>query len=119
MNLAAYPIFNGWTADENTFYAGLPGSFAHIGDFDPLGFTADLPVQEIKYFRDADIIHGWVLMLVTIRYLVAEKSHPLFGSEFMVPASSHLAQVQYFSPFFFAILVSGIDVAEFGRARTG
>jgi len=119
MSLAAYPTVNGWTADENAFCAGLPGALAPMGDFDPLGFTADLPVQEIKRFREAEVTHGRVSMLATIGYLVAEKFHPLFGGEVTGPANSHLAQVQDISPFFFAILVSGIAVAEFGRARTG
>jgi len=57
-SLAAYPAVNGWTTDENAFCAGLPGALALMGDFDPLGFTADFPVQKIKGFREAEAIHG-------------------------------------------------------------
>lgn len=118
-SLGAYPTVNGWTANENAFCAGLPGALAPMGDFDPLGFTEDLPVQEIKRFREAEVTHGRVSMLAVIGYLVAEKFHPLFDGAISGPANTHLAQVQEISPFFFAWLVAAIAVAEFGRARTG
>jgi len=118
-SLDAYPTVNGWKADENAFCAGLPGALAPLGDFDPLGFTEDLPVQEIKRFREAEVTHGRVSMLAVIGYLVAEKFHPLFDGSVTGPANTHLAQVQEISPFFFAWLVTAIAVAEFGRARTG
>jgi len=116
---AEYPEVNGWTADESKFCAGLPGALAPVGEFDPLNFLEDLPVQEIKRYREAEVTHGRVSMLACIGYLVAEKFHPLFNGEVTGPANSHLAQVQQISPFFFAWLVTAIAVSEFGRARTG
>merc|ERR1712087_229336 len=74
-----YPTVNGWTADPDKFCAGLPGAIASLGDFDPLGFTKDLPVQEIKRFREAEVTHGRVAMLAVLGYLVAEPFHPLFN----------------------------------------
>merc|ERR1712176_1464939 len=48
------------------------------GDFDPMGFTKGLPVQEIKRYREAEVTHGRVAMLAVIGYLVAEPFHPFF-----------------------------------------
>merc|ERR1719282_750351 len=99
-----YPTVNGWTADPDKFCAGLPGAIAPLGEFDPLGFTKDLPVQEIKRFREAEVTHGRVAMLATVGYLVAERFHPLFNGAISGPANSHLTQVQSQAPFFFAFL---------------
>jgi len=118
-SLNAYPTVNGWTADESKFCAGLPGALAPVGEFDPLNFLEDLPVQEIKRYREAEVTHGRVAMLATVGYLVAEKFHPLFSGAITGPANSHLGQVQEIAPFFFAFLVTAIGSAEFGRAKTG
>jgi len=117
--VVTYPTVNGWTADPSKFCAGLPGALAPVGEFDPLNFLEDLPVQEIKRYREAEVTHGRVSMLATIGYLVAEKFHPLFNGEVTGPANSHLAQVQEISPFFFAWLVTAIATAELGRASIG
>mmetsp|Transcript_10745 Transcript_10745/g.16477 ORF Transcript_10745/g.16477 Transcript_10745/m.16477 type:complete len:243 (+) Transcript_10745:203-931(+) len=114
-----YPTVNGWTADPTKFCAGLPGAVAPLGEFDPLGFTKDLPIQEIKRFREAEVTHGRVAMLASVGYLVAEKFHPFFGGAVSGPANSHLAQVQEKAPFFFAFLVSSIATWELGRAIIG
>lgn len=47
---AGYPEVNGWTADPSKFCAGLPGSVAPLGEFDPLGLISKfgLSVEEIK-----------------------------------------------------------------------
>ena len=114
-----YPTVNGWTADPSKFCAGLPGALSPLGEFDPVGFTKDLPVQEIKRFREAEVTHGRVAMLATVGYLVAEKVHPLFGGAVSGPANTHLAQVQDAAPFFFAWLVGSIATAELGRSIIG
>ena len=54
------PSINGWTADESSFCAGLPGAIAPLGNFDPLEFTKDLTVNEIKRYRKAEVTHGRV-----------------------------------------------------------
>mmetsp|Transcript_14163 Transcript_14163/g.20922 ORF Transcript_14163/g.20922 Transcript_14163/m.20922 type:complete len:241 (-) Transcript_14163:94-816(-) len=114
-----YPTVNGWTADPTKFCAGLPGAVAPLGEFDPLGFTKDLPVQEIKRFREAEVTHGRVAMMASLGYLVAEHFHPFFGGAVTGPANSHLAQVHEQAPFFFAFLVSSIATWELGRAIIG
>merc|ERR1712115_321105 len=117
--LKVYPTVNGWTADPSAFCAGLPGAIAPLGEFDPLGFSKGLPVQEIKRFREAEVTHGRVAMLATVGYLVAENFHPLFNGMIDGPANTHLTQVQQEAPFFFAFLASTIAIAELGRALIG
>lgn len=114
-----FPTVNGWTADPSKFCAGLPGAIAPLGEFDPLGFTKDLPVQEIKRFREAEVTHGRVAMLAVVGYLVAEHVHPLFNGAVFGPANTHLTQVQEVAPFFFAWLVTSIGSAEILRALNG
>merc|ERR1712162_74915 len=92
-----YPTVNGWTAAPEKFCAGLPGAIAPFGNFDPLGFTNDLPVQEVRRFREAEVTHGRVAMLATVGYLVAENFHPLFNGALTAP----------------------IAISEFSRANTG
>ena len=117
--LPAYPTINGWTADPKAFCAGLPGAVAPLGDFDPLGFTKDLTVQQIKKYRESEITHGRVGMLAVLGFLVGENFHPLFGGQVLGPANTHLAQVQGIAPFFFAFLVASIATSELGRASKG
>uniref|UniRef100_A0A7S1G0X2 Plastid light harvesting protein n=1 Tax=Corethron hystrix TaxID=216773 RepID=A0A7S1G0X2_9STRA len=119
MNEPSYPPVNGWTADPGKFCLGLPGAVAPLGEFDPLGFTKDLSVQEIKRFREAEVTHGRVAMLATVGYIVGENFHPLFNGEVTGPANTHLAQVQEIAPFFFLWLTTSILAAELGRAKTG
>jgi hypothetical protein len=115
----AFPTLNGWTADPKAFCAGLPGSVAPLGQFDPLGFTKDKSVAEIKKLREAEVTHGRVGMLAVLGYLVGENFHPFFGGQITGPANSHLAQVQEVAPLFFAWLGASIMTAELGRAKIG
>jgi hypothetical protein len=115
----AYPTINGWTADPKAFCAGLPGSVSPLGKFDPLGFTKDKSVGEIKRLREAEVTHGRVGMLAVVGYLVGENFHPLFDGQISGPANTHLAQVQEVAPFFSAWLVGSILTAELGRANIG
>jgi hypothetical protein len=115
----AYPTINGWTADPKAFCAGLPGSVAPLGQFDPLGFVTDKSVNEIKRYREAEVTHGRVGMLAVLGYLVGENFHPLFGGQVIGPANGHLAQVQEIAPFFFAWLTGSILTAELARANIG
>ena len=54
-SLGAYPTVNWWTVDPSKFCAGLPGALAPVGEFDPLNFLEDLPIQEIKRYREAEV----------------------------------------------------------------
>jgi hypothetical protein len=114
-----WPTVNGWKADPTKFCAGLPGSVAPLGEFDPLGLTSDMSIKEIKRYRESEVTHGRVAMLATVGYLVGESFHPLFGGDVTGPANSHLAQVQEIAPAFFIILVNLIAAAEIKRALIG
>lgn len=114
-----WPTINGWKADPTKFCAGLPGSVAPLGEFDPWEIISDMSVKEIKRYRESEVTHGRVAMLATVGYLVGESFHPLFGGEVIGPANSHLAQVQEIAPGFFTILVNMIALAEIRRALVG
>lgn len=90
-----------------------------MGNFDPLGFTSDKSVEEIKRFREAEVTHGRVAMMATVGYLVGESFHPLFGGAISGPANTHLAQVEAIAPQFFFALAIGIGMAETTRALIG
>jgi len=114
-----YMTINGWTADPSKFCAGLPGALAPVGNFDPLGLSSELTVEEIKRFREAEVTHGRVAMLASVGYLVGESFHPLFGGEVTGAANTHLAQVQEIAPSFFFALAVAIGISETTRALIG
>jgi hypothetical protein len=114
-----WPKVNGWVADPSKFCAGLPGSTAPLGEFDPLGFTKDMSIEEIKRLRESEVTHGRVAMLATLGYLVGESFHPFFGGVISGPANTHLAQVQEVAPVFFVALTVGIATTELIRAVKG
>merc|ERR1719183_975644 len=115
----AFPTINGWTADPKAFCAGLPGALPPVGNFDPLGLSNDLSVEEIKRYREAEVTHGRVAMLASLGYLVGENFHPLFGGVITGPANTHLAQVQEVAPPFFFALALVIGISETTRALVG
>mmetsp|Transcript_53816 Transcript_53816/g.60121 ORF Transcript_53816/g.60121 Transcript_53816/m.60121 type:complete len:247 (-) Transcript_53816:75-815(-) len=116
---------NGWVPDESKFAFGLPGTLDPIQDFDPLGFTKNTDLQQIKAYREAETTHGRVAMLAVIGFLVTEAGpidfYPLFdtASKDIGPAIRHLDEVRASTPFFFEILALVIGAAEFGRALKG
>jgi hypothetical protein len=115
-----WPKVNGWVADPSKFCAGLPGSTSPLGEFDPLGFTKKMSIEEIKRYRESEVTHGRVAMLATVGYLVGEsKFHPFFGGVVSGPANTHLAQVQEVAPAFFVALTVGIAITELVRAVKG
>jgi len=114
-----YPTINGWTADPTAFCYGLPGNIAPLNNFDPLQFSTDLSLQEVKRYREAEVTHGRVAMLAVVGYLVQEPFHPFFNGLVTGPANTHLTQVQEIAPFFFAWLGGSIATAELIRAKIG
>jgi hypothetical protein len=119
LSMANYPEVNGWTADPDKFCAGLPGSVAPFGEFDPLGLTSKFSVEEIKRYRESEVTHGRVAMLASLGYLVGESFHPFFGGVVSGPANSQLQQVEEVAPGFFIALTVAIGAAELYRAKTG
>ena len=119
LSMSSYPQVNGWSADPSKFCAGLPGSVAPLGEFDPLGLVSQFSVEEIKRYRESEVTHGRVAMLATLGYLVGESFHPFFGGAVSGPANSHLVQVQEVAPGFFFALTVAIGMSELYRAKTG
>jgi hypothetical protein len=65
---------NGWVPDSALPCYGLPGAVSPLGFFDPLGFTKDMELNEVKRFREAEIMHGRVAMMATVGYLIGEST---------------------------------------------
>jgi len=65
---------NGWVPDETKPCYGLPGVSGPLGFFDPLGFSNDKSLDEVKRFREAEIMHGRVAMMATLGYLIGEST---------------------------------------------
>jgi len=64
----------------------MAGSTAPLGYFDPLGFSVDVSVGRLLFFREAELKHGRVCMLASLGIIVGENFHPLFGGDIDVPA---------------------------------
>ena len=65
---------NGWVPDDKLPCFGLPGTVAPLGFFDPLGLTKGLDLDEVKRFREAEVMHGRVAMMATLGYLIGEST---------------------------------------------
>ena len=70
-------MFHGWVVDSSKPCYGLPGISEPLGFFDPLGFSKDKDLNEIKRLREAEAVHGRVAMLAFVGYFVGE-STPTF-----------------------------------------
>lgn len=76
-----------WTPDSSQPAFGLPGAISPLGFFDPLGFTKDKSLSEVKRIREAEVMHGRVSMLAIVGFLIGEKTptiaygfgHPVIG----------------------------------------
>ena len=49
---------NGWEPDSSKFAYGLPGTLDPVPDFDPAGLSADVSLDDIKLWREAEVTHG-------------------------------------------------------------
>jgi hypothetical protein len=115
---------NGWVPSESEFAWGLPGSLDPVPEFDPLGFAKNADLNQIKKYREAELMHGRVAMLAAVGLLVTEEPiefHPLFEAynKDIGPAVRHLDEVRAVSPFFFELLGLVIGSLELNRALTG
>lgn len=115
---------NGWVPDESEFAWGLPGSLDPVPEFDPLGFAKNADLNQVKKYREAELMHGRVAMLAAVGLLVTEEPiefHPLFEAynKDIGPAIRHLDEVRAASPFFFELLGLVIGSLELNRALTG
>merc|ERR1712032_1197369 len=114
---AVAPI-NGWVPDASLPCYGLPGATAPLGFFDPLGFTKDMDLSEVKRLREAEIMHGRAAMMATIGYLIGESTPTItYGMDIHhTIANNQIPEVPgtVLFPFFLAI-----NIAEALRASVG
>lgn len=115
-NIASTPIpINGWVPNESYECFGLPGVVAPTGFFDPIGFSRyGITLNEVKRYREAEVMHGRVAMVATVGYLFGES----FSGPFNIvgPANDQLQQVPL--PAFILLTVT-IAAVELKRATIG
>merc|ERR1719231_1194875 len=97
------------------FCYGLPGAIAPAGEFDPLGFSANVDELEMMRLREAELTHGRVGMLAAAGFLVQESFHPLFGYD-NGPA---IEQIPQLPPGLWFAMTLGIGMAEALRIQKG
>jgi hypothetical protein len=102
-------------AVEKPFCYGLPGAIAPAGEFDPLGFSANVDELEMMRLREAELTHGRVGMLAAAGFLVQESFHPLFGYD-NGPA---IEQIPQLPPGLWFAMTLGIGMAEALRIQKG
>lgn len=106
---------NGWIPDSSKPCFGLPGVVAPTGYFDPLGFSQDgITLNEVKRYREAEIMHGRVAMLAFLGYFVGESFPGPFGLS--GPANDQLSQLPVPILLLFG---AGIGYLEINRAKIG
>ncbi|KAK3260604.1 hypothetical protein CYMTET_30448 [Cymbomonas tetramitiformis] len=96
--------------------AGLAGSTAPMGQFDPLNKLEGKDLNQIKLYREAEITHGRVSMLAVLGIAVGENFNPLFDGKITGPAIYHFQQVP---GIFWTSLVFAIACAEGFRLTYG
>ena len=70
----AVKAINGWVPNSKEGSYGLPGAISPLGFFDPLGFTKDKSVDEVKRIREAEVMHSRVAMMAVVGYLIGEST---------------------------------------------
>jgi len=105
---------NGWAPDAAKPCFGLPGAISPLGFFDPLGFSKDKSLEDVKRLREAEVMHGRVGMMAVVGFLVGESTPTPFG--IMGIANNQLQQVPL--PLF-AALTLFIALSETFRATKG
>ena len=112
---------NGWEPDSSKFAYGLPGTLDPVPDFDPAGLSADVSLDDIKLWREAEVTHGRISMLAVVGFLTQENFHFLFvePDKDIGPAIRHLDEVRAVNPWFFEVLTFTIALAEARRSTVG
>ena len=97
----------------------LPGVLAPFGFFDPLDLVPE-DQDQIRMYREAELIHGRVCMMAAVGFLVQENFHPIFGSA-SGPVIRQLDQVlsTEIGQLGGSILLLAIFFSEIWRARVG
>jgi len=102
-------------AVEKPFCYGLPGAIAPAGEFDPMGFSADVDELEMNRLREAELVHGRVGMLAAAGFLVQENFHPLFKAD----GGPAIEQIPQLPPGLWFAMTLAIGMAESLRIQKG
>ena len=97
----------------------LPGALAPVGFFDSIGFAEKVDENTMKRYREAKLIHGRVVMLATLGFLVGDKVEGisfLFHESIKGPGITHILQAP---PPFWDLLLRSIGATEQFRAEKG
>lgn len=100
-NVGAPPVNNGAQY--------MPGAVAPLGFWDPLEFAQNADVNTLKRYREAEIVHGRVAMLMTTGTFAGESLHT-------GPVISHLSQTPQA---IWVFLVFSVSFIELLRAQIG
>lgn len=107
---------NYWRPNQAKPCYGLPG--APYTFMDPLGFTKNKSISEVKRIREAEVMHGRVAMMAFLGYIIGESTPTIFyGTDVHhTIANSQLAELPtgLLMPLFL-----GINFAEAYRATKG
>merc|ERR1719454_520334 len=115
LNTRAGPSMMIATEAKKQFCYGLPGAIAPAGEFDPLGFSADVDELEMNRLRECELAHGRVGMLAAAGFLVQENFHPLFDG-IGGPAIDQIPRLP--PPLWFGMTLA-IGIAESLRIQKG
>ena len=107
---------NYWRPNPDLPCYGLPG--APYTFMDPLGFTKNKSISEVKRIREAEVMHGRVAMMAFLGYILGESTPTIFyGTDVHhTIANNQLAELPntLLMPLFL-----GINFAEAYRATKG
>lgn len=93
---------------------GLPGNSSPLGDFDPLGITRDLSVEELKMIREAETMHARVSMLALLSLLLISVSESISGMNISNHNTDIFSAREVLNPVCF-----GVGIFDFLRAFYG
>lgn len=114
---------NGWVPNASLPCYGLPGAIAPLGFFDPLGFSKDKELMDVKRLREAEIMHGRVAMMATIGYIIGESTPTItYGMNIHhTIANNQIPEVPgtVLFPFFLAINISEAIRSSIGWVEPG
>lgn len=104
----------------------LPGISAPFDSpyFDPAGFTKAAKPNDIKRWRESEIMHGRVAMLAALGFVVGEQLEDFpafmnFDGQITGPAIYQFQRVEEVRPLFWETLVLAIGLAETWRVSVG
>jgi len=115
-NTIPYPQYSNSGA---LYLKSLPGAVEPLGLFDPWGASTVATVDEVKRFREAEIMHCRLSMLAAVGWLFGEETYvennPLFNGAVSGPALRQFQQVEAEGGYFWEVLILLIACCEFYR----